>query len=149
MTKLFKYFFDQTFLVKTQTEIATRSLIEQRDIWKANLLPLESLLSENLNQNQKVNAECPPPKLSKKYFEKVRRFTNLVPSFYKRTAAPRLMTLGSAFSGMKKVLLITILKKLSLLQAGAVTFIDCDMSARIQESQNSYLRNPTFIGVRV
>lgn len=66
-------------------------------------------------------------KPTKKYFETNRRFSHLSPSYWKRTSAPRLITTGSTFHGMKKNLKYQILKEIS--KETNYSFIDFDMSA--------------------
>jgi hypothetical protein len=63
-----------------------------------------------------------------KYYETNRKFTGLVPKQYNRTAAPRLSSKGSTFQGMKKDLLMEIIRLLSLTRK-ILIFIDIDMSA--------------------
>jgi hypothetical protein len=62
-----------------------------------------------------------------KYFQTNRKFVGLCPSSYHRTEAPRLSAYGSTAHGMKKVLLLDILKVIS--SQYNLTFLDIDMSA--------------------
>lgn len=117
---LFYSRFNKVFDEKTQSDIATNKFNYLSAIWKEEK-------SKSIKLEKYLDSINPPKKQSKKYFETNRSFFNLVPKFYKRTDAPRISTLGSTFHGMKKVLLIEILKELSLMKSAV--FIDVDMSA--------------------
>jgi len=116
VTPNFPYYFNKKFSLERQREITYESFFKIRASWNE---VQEKKSEEILDFERKAKG--------KKYFETNRKFERLVPPFYKRTSAPRLSALGSTFHGMKKELLIEILKRLS--KEGDVSFIDIDMSA--------------------
>ena len=79
----------------------------------------------------------------KPYYETVRKYGRLIPTYYKRTEAPRLSVPGTTFHGMKKDLLLEILKSFSLISA--FVFIDVDMSAAHSRIARYLLSNPNSV----
>lgn len=118
VTPAFHTQFNQIFEPGLQIKIASERFKILSEEWKKQRDDLKEI-SHAVDEIE--------PKRSKKYFEQRRLFSTLVPSFYKRTDAPRISTAGSTFHGMKKNLLISILKELSLNRQ--VAFLDVDMSA--------------------
>lgn len=106
--------FNDILSLEVQQQVATETFNEMALEWKAQ---------------KQANLEAGKPNTAKgtPYFESRRTFGALTSPQYRRTAAPRLSTPGTTFSGMATQLLVRICKKLSLLVPGV--FLDLDMSA--------------------
>lgn len=116
VTPTFAFKFEKIFSLPYQKSIARTTFNKLKAEWET-LTGQPAQVLQNLTES----------KPSKKYFETNRKFNRLVPVSYHRTEAPRISAYGSTFHGMKKVLLLQILKELSL-NRNAV-FIDIDMGA--------------------
>lgn len=106
--------------------------VQQQELASAQFLKQRALYYDQISANEFLTAK---DKKDRGYFTVNRKFSTLVPSFYKRTVAPRITTTGSTFHGMKKQLQLELLKELTATHGGPYTitppvcFIDIDMSA--------------------
>ena len=131
--------FDRVFPVDTQREVAQSNFVKERAIWKAKQnVPI-------LKETEVALSAVDPSSKSKgkKYFETNRQFTRLVPCFYQRTKAPRISTKGSTLHGMKKDLLKSVLKDLSLRKK--IEFLEIDMSACHSRVARSLILSPDSV----
>lgn len=108
---MFAEHFDRVVPVTVQQEVAQSSFENQKRIWREN--QKNRLAKETEEKLNPSSARTEEKTKGKKFFETNRNFERLVPSFYKRTKAPRISTLGSTLHGMKKDLLKDVLTELS------------------------------------
>lgn len=109
-------------------------------------VPVQSLIAKETFERQKENLEKTKGfkgGSGKKYFETKRSFGRLIPAFYQRTNSPRLSAPGNTFHGMKKDLLVEILRDFSLRES--FTFIDVDMSAAHSRIAKYLLGDPESV----
>lgn len=133
----FSEIFDKIVEPKVQVIILRSNFVKQSREWKEHqktkeLKALESpKLQAHIAYLKSLDQKDDKPK-GKKYFETNRKFKRMVPTYYKRSLAPRLTTTGSTFHGMKKDLLKPALQDLvDYLQTKGFSFqiMDLDMSA--------------------
>lgn len=115
----------KSFINSAFEELRTLFLEKSKELLAHQVLAEEVQLDETPGETAESEEKRKRP--SKKYFETKRKFERLSPVLYKRTHAPRLTTTGNTFHGMKKELLLKVLKRMSTNRK--VAFIDFDLSA--------------------
>jgi hypothetical protein len=99
------------------------------EIWRLKLLDANYSCNQPqyLKAEEYINSCISGLNFQGNYFKNHRKFENLVPTFYKRTAAPRITTTGTTFHGMKGDFSSSI--QYTLLQNHQGSFVDIDLSA--------------------